>query len=94
MEQPEKKRVKIRVSGQVQGVGYRFFTQRTACTLGIDGHVENEPDGSVTIEAEGSSGQLEQFMQVVSRGPQWARIEEVNAEDLPAEGKKGFTVKE
>lgn len=75
-------------------MGYRFFAQRTACTLGIDGQVENEPDGSVTIEAEGSPGQLEQFMQVVSRGPQWARVEEVDTKELPIEGKRGFTVKE
>ncbi len=93
MTHKEKKRVRIHVSGRVQGVGFRFFTQRSACTLGIKGYVENEPDGSVTIEAEGDSTQLEQFIRFVERGPQWARIDRISREELPPEHDEHFLVR-
>lgn len=88
----EKQRIRIRITGKVQGVGYRFFTQRSACTLGIKGFVDNEPDGSVIIEAEGTVSQLEQFKRHVARGPQWARVMDVTEEELPPKGDEGFTV--
>jgi len=86
-------RIRIKISGTVQGVGYRFFTQRSACTLGIRGYVENEPDGSVTIEAEGDQNQLTQFLNSVKRGPQWARVEDITTEEITPQDDAGFTVK-
>jgi acylphosphatase len=88
----DKKRVKIRISGRVQGVGFRFFTQRSACTLGIKGFVENMEDGSVLIEAQGTTGQLEQFISFVSRGPQWAQVKSTETEDVPLKDDEQFTV--
>lgn len=93
MENTGIKRVRIKISGKVQGVGYRFFTQRSACTLGIKGYIENEPDGSVIIEAEGSTGQLEQFVRFVQKGPQWARVEEVDSQEITPKGDQVFTVR-
>ena len=81
------------VYGKVQGVGYRFFTQRSACTLGIKGFVENNPDGSVTIEAEGTGIQLKQFMVFAERGPNWARVVEVQKLEMPPEGDEEFIVR-
>jgi acylphosphatase len=92
MTEEFKKRLQIKVEGQVQGVGYRFFAQRTACTLGIKGHVRNNPDGTVSIEAEGEPGQVERFMEYVEKGPQWARVDQVSASEIPATGEKGFSV--
>jgi acylphosphatase len=92
MHKQENKRVRIRIDGKVQGVGFRFFTQRSACTLGIKGHVKNEADGSVTIEAEGETVQLEQFLRHVEKGPQWARVDAVTREELPSQGDDGFRV--
>lgn len=92
MSEEPKKRVQIKVEGNVQGVGYRFFTQRSACTLGIKGHVKNNPDGTVSIEAEGEPGQVDRFMEYVQKGPQWARVDQVSANEIPATGEKGFTV--
>ncbi|HRZ42299.1 MAG TPA: acylphosphatase [Bacteroidales bacterium] len=88
----ENKRLKIRITGKVQGVGFRFFTQRSACTLGIKGYVENASDGSVVIEAEGSPVQLSQFVKFVEQGPQWAWVEEVEKTEVPPRGDEQFTV--
>lgn len=93
MTASENKRLKIRITGRVQGVGYRFFAQRSACTLGIKGYVENEADGSVVIEAEGSPAQLAQFLSSVERGPQWAHVQEVDKEELPVKNDEQFTVR-
>jgi acylphosphatase len=48
-----KKHFNIRISGRVQGVFFRASTKAKAEELGISGFVQNEPDGSVYIEAEG-----------------------------------------
>lgn len=92
MTEQENKRLKIRITGHVQGVGFRFFTQRSACTLGIKGFVANAPDGSVLIEAEGSPVQLSQFVKFVEQGPQWARVTEVEKVEMPTKGDMQFTV--
>ena len=46
------------VRGLVQGVSFRFFTQREAARLGVAGWVRNEVDGSVTVHAEGEDARL------------------------------------
>ncbi len=83
----------MKIEGDVQGVGFRFFTQRSACTLGIKGYVENAPDGSVIIEAEGEPSQLDQFVLFAAKGPQWARIEQVHYETVPPLDDQEFTVR-
>ena len=63
----------------MQGVSFRFFTQRKAAELGVCGFVRNEPDGSVYIEAEGSPEVLDQFLRWCRRGPSLARVEKVKS---------------
>lgn len=89
----EKQRIKIKVTGIVQGVGFRYFTQRSACSLGICGFVENLEDGSVVIEGEGDKERLEQFVRVINRGPQWAKVENIETDNMPAKGDETFRVK-
>lgn len=50
------------VTGRVQGVGFRCTTYQLAVEIGVTGTVKNEADGSVTIEAVGTSEQIEQFL--------------------------------
>lgn len=50
------------VKGRVQGVGFRFITQRLASTLGLKGFVKNLPEGDVEILAQGSNDALDQFI--------------------------------
>jgi acylphosphatase len=69
------------VSGQVQGVGYRFFAVRMAQRLGIAGYVRNLRDGRVEVYAVGDAGQHEDLRQALERGPSFARVSSVTEED-------------
>lgn len=63
------KKVRMRVSGRVQGVGFRFLTKMAADRLGIKGIVRNEHDGSVYIEAIGAEDVLEDFISLIKGSP-------------------------
>ena len=60
---------KIRVSGVVQGVGFRFFVHRAAKRLGLTGYVANTYNGNVEIEVEGNRSLIEEFISEVKIGP-------------------------
>ncbi len=62
------------VEGRVQGVGFRYFTERAARRHGIRGWVRNLPTGEVEIVAEGEDGALESFLEEVRRGPSYGRV--------------------
>ena len=68
-------RIRIRVVGRVQGVAFRWHTQRRATRLGLTGTVRNEPDGSVKIVAEGERSALEAFADWTLLGPETARVD-------------------
>lgn len=67
----------FRITGRVQGVGFRWWTRETARELGVTGRVRNCPDGSVEIEAVGSSETLRTFRERLDHGPSPARVEAV-----------------
>ncbi|WP_256003571.1 MULTISPECIES: acylphosphatase [Pedobacter] len=70
-----KQHIAIRVTGKVQGVGYRQTTKYVADQAGIKGLVRNESDGSVYIEAEGDQWALDTFVEWCEDGPDRARVE-------------------
>jgi membrane protein YqaA with SNARE-associated domain/acylphosphatase len=65
------------ISGQVQGVGFRFFVQRQATMLRLHGWVKNLPDGRVEVLASGSTKQLELLEELLRRGPSAAEVEDL-----------------
>lgn len=67
----------FRVSGKVQGVGFRFFVQSTAQGLGLAGWVKNHSDGSVVGVAEGDHGLLVSFLNELRVGNRWSQVEAV-----------------
>jgi acylphosphatase len=71
------------VSGMVQGVGYRYFAQRVAHQLGIHGYAKNLSDGRVEVYAVGRPDALESFRKSLERGPKFAEVSSVEAEDRP-----------
>ncbi len=73
----------FRIRGRVQGVGFRYWTQREAQRLGLSGWVRNLPDYSVKAEAAGSDEQLDEFQRWLQHGPPGARVDqlEVSAVD-------------
>jgi acylphosphatase len=68
----------IKVTGMVQGVGFRYFAMRQANTLGLTGYVKNMPDGSVELEVEGERNSVENFKSVLERGPGYSLVEKVD----------------
>jgi len=70
------------ITGRVQGVGFRYFTQRVAEQHGIGGWVRNTPDGRVEIEAEGDDHAMRQFEQQVSTGPAGAHVDLVDTREI------------
>ncbi|MDA3850579.1 MAG: acylphosphatase [Spirochaetaceae bacterium] len=64
----------FRVSGRVQGVGFRYFTQRTARRFGLTGWVRNCFDGSVELEAQGPEESLKQLEDELRRGPSFGHV--------------------
>lgn len=80
-------RLSARITGRVQGVGFRHFTTRRAQSLGCTGWVRNETDGSVRLEAEGPRSALDDLLDAVHEGPRSARVEDVSATFEEASGK-------
>ena len=76
------------VSGRVQGVMFRHFTQKNATTLGLVGEVQNMPDGTVQVIAEGKESAIQQLISKLETGPLFARVDAVQA--TPAEPKGSF----
>jgi acylphosphatase len=72
-------RLHVRVTGVVQGVGFRWFVRERARRLGLSGWVRNLPDGSVEVLADGEQGQLDLLMGELRRGPDGARVSGVVA---------------
>jgi acylphosphatase len=86
----ERKRLVIHVEGLVQGVNFRQAARREAERLGIAGFARNEPDGSVTVEAEGDSDALELFVAWCRSGPTIARVDRIDMAEAPLVGYEGF----
>jgi acylphosphatase len=80
METDTQERLSARITGRVQGVGFRNFTQRRARRLGVTGWVRNERDGSVRLEAEGPREDLEDLLEAVHDGPRTALVDTVQAD--------------
>ena len=68
------------VSGIVQGVGFRYFTQREARGIGVSGYARNLPDGRVEVYAMGTVEQLAKLRRALERGPIGASVREVAEE--------------
>ena len=86
-------RIRLRVSGVVQGVFYRQSTALEAQRLGLAGAVRNLPDGSVEVVAEGVRAAVEELVTWCRRGPPAARVDALQAEWESPTGDGGrFTV--
>lgn len=75
-----KTRAHVIVRGIVQGVNYRWFTQRRAAALSLTGFVRNMPDGSVQVTVEGGRETIEQLLDALREGPSAAVVESVHVE--------------
>lgn len=87
------KHICIRISGKVQGVGFRYHAQKIADELGVKGFVKNEYDGSVYIEASGEDDYVDQFINWCYKGPTWSQIENVEISENKVEHISAFSIK-
>jgi hydrogenase maturation protein HypF len=86
------RRVRARVSGTVQGVGFRPHVFRLATGLELGGHVLNDAHG-VMIEVEGSPGRIDEFLaRLAEEAPPMASVDGLVTEDAPATGEREFTI--
>lgn len=74
------KHLQIKVYGQVQGIGFRYRAREKAQKLKICGFAQNELDGSVYLEAEGSEKDLKKFLDWCQKGPLFAKVTKVDFE--------------
>ncbi|HEX3276622.1 MAG TPA: acylphosphatase [Gemmatimonadales bacterium] len=76
--------VRFLVSGQVQGVGFRWFVARHARQLGLAGYARNLGDGGVEVVVTGEGEAVAELEALLRRGPAHARVETVDRAE-PAE---------
>ncbi|MBL6988642.1 MAG: acylphosphatase [Bacteriovoracaceae bacterium] len=78
----EKKAIKIKVNGRVQGVCYRHNAAKMAKKLGIVGYAKNLPDGSVELVAQGNQQGITQFINWCGQGPTMSKVDELTQEAI------------
>ncbi len=88
-----KKHLKLKISGRVQGVWYRASTERKAKELGICGFVQNEPNGDVYAECEGTEAQLNALIAWCKKGPPLAKVSDIKIEKGEILGFDSFSIK-
>lgn len=84
---------RIKITGRVQGVNYRFSTQATAHKLNLTGFVMNLHDGSVLAHAEGEEENINRFIEWCNTGPRLAEVTEVHAEEQEVIGYQTFEIR-
>lgn len=85
--------MRLSISGQVQGVGFRDFAIRQAIALGLSGWVRNRSDGSVEAVASGPTKAIEAFVAACGRGPRAALVSHIDLEPVDPPAEKGFVSK-
>ena len=83
----------IRITGRVQGVGFRYSARGVAHGMGIKGFIRNLSGGDVYIEAEGTLDQLEEFIEWCHDGPVRAVIQNVDVYDGEVLGFTAFEIR-
>ncbi len=73
-------RVHLQIFGVVQGVGFRFWAQKTALELGLTGWVKNRDDGGVEAIIEGSEESVQAMLDAARHGPKHSRVENIKIE--------------
>jgi acylphosphatase len=84
------KTVRLRITGRVQGVGYRLWATRTAASLGLRGWVRNRSDGSVEALATGAAEAIAALVEACWQGPRGAHVSAVTVAAAEDDGSLGF----
>jgi acylphosphatase len=82
--------VHLRITGRVQGVGYRAWAIATAVRLGLRGWVRNRADGSVEALVTGEDDRVTAMIEACREGPFAARVVDVAVDEAADDGSDGF----
>jgi acylphosphatase len=80
------------VRGRVQGVGYRYFAQKSALSLGLTGYTRNLDDGRVEVYAVGPPAKLDDLAGMLHAGPRWADVHGVTQEEAGVQRYTSFEI--
>ena len=92
MNAGDRRCVMVRVTGHVQGVGFRQWTVRQAERLGLEGWVRNQPDGSVKAVIAGGEAAISAMLEAFMQGPDFATVTDVMWEHGEDVGLSGFRI--
>jgi acylphosphatase len=81
------------ISGRVQGVGYRYFAERSAHETGVTGWARNLDDGRVEVHANGTAERLEDFEARLRQGPRFSDVRSVESSDVAVLELSGFHIR-
>jgi acylphosphatase len=87
------KTVRLTISGDVQGVGYRAWAMRIAVELGLRGWVRNRVDGTVEMLLAGAEDTVAAMVRAARQGPRAARVSGVQVCDDEDDGSSGFAAR-
>jgi acylphosphatase len=73
----------IKITGRVQGVGFRYFVQKRASEFNIKGWVKNTRDGGVLVMVQGEEKDVETFLEHLRIGPSMARVRKLEKSQMP-----------
>ena len=85
--------VRLRITGHVQGVGYRLWATRTAASMGLRGWVRNRTDGSVEALVTGAPEAVATMIEAARKGPIGARVTNVTVTPDKDDGSSGFAAR-
>ena len=85
--------VRLRITGRVQGVGYRGWAVQEGARLGVSGWVCNRRDGSVEALVTGDDDAVAEMVAVCREGPYAARVSDVATEEARDDGSVGFSAR-
>lgn len=86
------KRVRVVVSGDVQGVGFRWTCRQEAAAAGVSGFVRNLPDGRVEAAFEGAPSAVDAMVKWCRGGPRWASVASIEIREETPTGAVGFEI--
>jgi acylphosphatase len=92
----ERKEVRILISGRVQGVGFRYFTKKSAESAGVTGWVKNLPSGKVEVRLQGENHNIDQVIEQLRKGPVSAVVRDleiVSQNEDPDETRELFSIR-
>jgi acylphosphatase len=84
--------VRVLITGRVQGVAYRMWTERNAVALGLEGWVRNRRDGSVEALFSGASERVQEMLKRCRQGPPAAKVEKVEVFEEAGPLPSGFGI--